>query len=218
MPVRSRRWLVAGLVLLVAGAASLAAVVVLGGDDDGERPVGKLIDQTGLAAAPADVDEASTPSSSPFPTELTPTTLPDGALPTGCGPWDPAFGFAPEPIEGVALWSDFDGWHVRLGPGGPASITGSVIGQGVPVLTTDPLPEGVDVTEDLEGKALRFSITAASEPIGFDLGASCGQKQLTFELVGPDGAPVGAADVQVGQAATAPSVPVIAQRTSPAPG
>lgn len=66
-----RRWLVAGIALLVVGAASLAAVVVLGGGDDGERPVGKLIDQTGLAAAPADTDEGSTPTSSPFPTELT---------------------------------------------------------------------------------------------------------------------------------------------------
>lgn len=205
----TRGRIIAGLVFLVIGLV-VAGIAFLGRDDDGSS-----------ASAP---DGASTTTSAAADTTpvvpigpQAPTTIPGGELPTGCGTWDPAFSFDPDPVEGVAIYSDFDGWHVRLGPDGPASVTGAVVGQGVPVLTTDPLPAGVEVTPHPAGNALLFTLTAGAEPVGFDFGATCGQKQLTFTVDGPDGAPVPADAIQVGRAGFVTSVPVVAQRTPKAP-
>jgi len=54
---------------------------------------------------------------------------------------------------------------------------------------------------------------AGPEPVGFDFAADCAQKQLTFELLGPDGTPLAADQVQIGRSGAAALVPVIAQRT-----
>lgn len=211
-----RRRLVVGVVLLVVGLAALGAVL-LGGDGDGEREVGKLIGSDGLEAGSAastspDEPTGSTPAPAADDAPRTPTTLPDGALPAGCGDWDPAFGFPPEEVASVAIWSDFQGWHVRLAPDGPASIQGRVVGVVTPVRSAAAPTGDVEVAVDEAARAVAFTIRAGAEPAGFDLQAACDQKQLTFELLGPDGQPLDPATVQVGRDGRAAVVPVVAQR------
>lgn len=215
-PASGRR-LAIGLVLLVVGAAALAAVLV-GGDGGGDRPVGELIGSEGIEALDADAPETDgTGASAPQPAAVddgprTPTTLPDGALPAGCGDWDPVFGFPPETVSSVAIWSDFQGWHVRLAPDGPASVQGRVVGVVTPVRSATAPAGDVEVEVDDAARAVVFTIRAGAEPAGFDLQAACDQKQLTFELVGPDGQPLDPSTVQVGRDGRAAVVPVVAQR------
>lgn len=207
-PVRGRRRgmrVAAGLSLLL-GVGVIVYAVVLAPDDSPELRVGQAI--TPFPIFP----EGYVPPTPELP-EIVPTTQPGGALPTGCANWDPAFGFAPEPIEAVAIWSDFQGWHVRLAPGELTSISGTVVGQVVPALADAPLPPEVTVQADAERTALTFTIEAGAEPVGFDFSADCAQKQFTFEVLGPDGEPLPLDQVQLGQAGRAPAWPVIAQRT-----
>ena len=192
--------LIVGLGLVLVGAAIAGR---FSDESSSTRPVGKLVDSSIPVAA-------TTTTAVPV---RTPTTIAGGVLPTGCADWDGAFGFDPDPIEGVAIWSDFEGWHVRLGPDGPDSVSGAVVGQVVPVLSEDPLPAGVEVGTNDEAAKLVFSLTSGPEPVGFDFAADCAQKQLTFELLGPDGMPLDAGEIQVGRSGEAAVVPVIAQRT-----
>lgn len=206
----SRGRIVIGVALLAVGLIVAAiAVSQVGGDDDSTTSRTEVKTATTTAAK----DAAATTTAA----TIVPTTLPGGTLPTGCGTWDHAFDVAPETVEGVAIYSDFTGWHIRLAPDGPGSITGTVTGQTMPTVSTSPLPEGTEVTELPEGATIAFRITAAEEPVGFDFGVTCEQKQLIFALNGPDGTPLDPAEVQVGMAGEVAGLPVVAQRTV-APG
>lgn len=203
----SRGRMIVGLVILLFGIAVAVAAVSQRGSDERATPAGRdeptAEGTDAAAAAPTSTTEAV----------RTPTTLPGGVLPTGCGDWDATFGFEPEPIDGVAVWSDFDGWHIRVGPEGPEVVTGTVTGQVVPVLGNQFRPAGVDVSADPATATVVFSITRAEEPVGFDFAADCAQKQLSFQLWGPDGEPLPVDQVQVGRNGTTVEMPFHAQRT-----
>jgi hypothetical protein len=196
---------------LLLGLGVIVYAIVLAPADSPELRVGQAITPFPIYA------EGYVPPAPELP-ELVPTTQPGGALPTGCANWDPAFGFTPEPLEAVGIWSDFQGWHVRLAPGELTSISGTVAGQVVPALANAPLPPEVTVEADAERTTLTFTIEAGSEPVGFDFTADCAQKQFTFEVLGPDGEPLPLDQVQLGQAGRAEAWPVIAQRTPVAGG
>lgn len=197
--------------LAIGLIVAAVAVAQRGGDDDSDAARTEVEAQTTSSGAGASPTSTTT-------TAVVPTTLPDGALPTGCGTWDHAFDVAPDPVDGVAIYSDFGGWHIRLAPDGPDSVTGTVSGQALPDLADAPLPDGVEVTEIPEGATLAFTITADAEPTGFDFVVTCEQKQLVFALNGPDGKPLDPAEVQVGMTGSVSKLPVVAQRTTPPAG
>lgn len=199
-------------VVLVLGASAIAFVVASGGTEPSERPVGQA-----KSLVPQYPEGSEPPLTTTTVAPLAPTTLPDGALPRGCEGWDQAFGFAPASIDGLAIWSDFDGWHLRLAPGVAASISGKVSGQVVPQVS-GAAPSGVTLTPDVDSASLGFEIVAADEPIGFDITADCAQKQLTFEAFGPDGSVVPIDQVQLGQGGGATVWPIVAQRIAPPAG
>lgn len=206
----SKGRMIVGLVILLFGVAVAAAAISQ--RDSGETTSSGSDKQEATA-------ETTKPEGSATTTEpvRTPTTIPGGALPTGCGDWDGTFGFEPEPIEGVAVWSDFNGWHIRVAPDGPPLVTGTVVGQVVPVLPENQFrPGGVEVSADPATATVVFSITPGLQPTGFDFAADCAQKQLTFQFWGPDGEPLPADQVQVGRNGTTTEMPFVAQRTMPA--
>lgn len=150
-------------------------------------------------------------------TGITPTTLPPGAEPTGCGDWDSAFNFPPAEItEGVYIWSDFEGWHVRVAGTAVPELSGSVTGQYMPPLQGQT--EGiVSVTPDEAGKRLTFSMAPGGEPVGFDFSAGCNQKELTFDLT-TEGTSVPFEQIHLGSRGAVKEYPLVARRTLPEPG
>lgn len=207
----SKGRILVGIALLVIGVIVAVIAVQSLGDDDGDSNASK----TDVKSATTTAAEETTTTAAPT---IVPTTIPGGALPTGCGTWDHAFDVAPESFDGVSIYSDFDGWHVRLAPDGPESITGTVTGQTMPTVSDAPLPEGTEITELPEGATIAFRVTAGEEPVGFDFEVTCEQKQLVFALNGPDGAPLDPADVRVGMQGEVAELPVVAQRTPPPNG
>lgn len=149
---------------------------------------------------------------------LTPSTLPAGAVPRGCGDWDAAFNVAPDEVtEGVYIWSDFEGWHVRLAGDAPGSIAGSVSGQVLPELYSPPDAPGVETTIDEGANRLSFELTGGDQPVGIDFNAGCEQQALTFELTS-DGAPVPVEQIHLGKRGVVVELPLVARRTLPDPG
>ncbi|HWJ64370.1 MAG TPA: hypothetical protein VNS19_20530 [Acidimicrobiales bacterium] len=200
-----------GVALLVLGAiVAIVAITQIGGDDDSDASKTEV-----KAVTTTSADDETTTTATPT---IVPTTLAGGALPTGCGNWDPAFSFDPDPIEGVVIYSDFEGWHVVLGPEGPPVVTGTVVGQTTPVVSTEPPGPGVQLIADPATSTVTFRLTAGDEPVGFDFAADCTQKQLTFDLKDADGAPIDAADVHLGRTGGVTALPVVAQRQQPPPG
>jgi hypothetical protein len=207
--VRSRGRLLVGASLLVLGLIVVVIAVQRPGKDEGGSTA-----SGGEPDGTAAVEQTTTTATQ----TIVPTTLANGALPTGCGNWDPAFSFDPQPIEGIAVYSDFEGWHVVLAPDGPEVVTGTVKGQTTPVVSTEPQPEGVQLIADPSTQTVTFRLTAGDAPIGFDFAADCSQKQLTIDLKEADGSPVDLATVRLGRNGGATSLPVIAQRQPTVPG
>ncbi|WP_426570848.1 hypothetical protein [Aquihabitans sp. McL0605] len=149
---------------------------------------------------------------------ITPSTLPAGAVSTGCGDWDSAFNFPPKEVaDGVYIWSDFQGWHVRLAGTAVSSLRGSVTGQYVPALQSPTTAQGVKVTKDDLGKALKFDLVAGEKPVGFDFSAGCRQKELTFDLTS-NGTSVAPETIHLGSRGVVKEFPLVARRTLPVPG
>ncbi|MGN6694903.1 MAG: hypothetical protein ACTHN0_12085 [Aquihabitans sp.] len=207
----SKGRILVGVALLVIGVIVAIVAVQQLGSDDGDSDASK----TEVKAATTTAAEKTTTTAVPT---IVPTTLAGGVLPTGCGNWDPAFSFDPKPLEGVVVYSDFEGWHVVLAPDGPKVLTGTVKGQTTPVVSTEPQPEGVQVIADPNTQTVTFRLTAGEEPVGFDFAADCSQKQLTIDLKNEDGTPVDTADVHVGRNGGVVALPIIAQRQQPVPG
>jgi hypothetical protein len=175
----------------------------------------------GAATPPAGAGATTQVTSQPTPdgaVTLTPSTLPAGAVPGGCGDWDAAFNFPPvEMTEGVFIWSGFDGWHVRLAGDAPGIVTGSVTGQQVPELYSAPEAPGVTTTIDDANNRLSFELTAGDQPVGIDFNAGCAQHELTFELT-TNGSPVPVESIHLGKRGVVEELPLVARRTLPEPG
>ena len=207
------------VIIAVAVAVVLVIIgfVVLGGDDSGNE--GPTASGGGTSAAADGGTTQITSQQAPFGAKvLTPTTLPPGAVPRGCGTWDTAFNNPPkEVVDGVYVWSDFDGWHVRLAGPTLSSVSGTVRGQYLPALQSPATAAGVTVTPDAAGKRLVFELEAGEQPVGFDFSAGCDQKELTFDLVAA-GAAVPLERIHLGSKGVVEEVPIVARRTLPPAG
>ena len=203
---------------LVLGAGALIAYAAVGSSDGGERPVGRalaLLPQYPPGQEPVVEVPGAVPTTE---VRLVPTTLPNEVLPTGCGDWDRAFSFAPAEYDGLAIWSDFEGWHVRLAPGDVTQVAGRLSAQVVPDIDDGPLPAGVELVPDPATASVAFTIVAGDEPVGFDFQADCAQKQLSFTVNGPTGGVLPIEYVDVGEKGRVVEWPVVAQRSMPTPG
>lgn len=209
---RSSR-LVIGAVLLALGVIVAFVGIQRAGDDGSTAETPAFGQAPDPSAATTTAAVTSTAPSGP----LVPTTIPGGELPTGCGFWDPAFSGSPKPVAGVSIYTDADGWHVRLAPDGPPVVVGTVVGQVTPLVSTEPPGPGVQLIADPATATVSFRLVAGEAPVGFDFAADCAQKQLTFDLKDEAGAPLDPATVHLGPTALAPAVPFVAQRT-PADG
>ena len=197
-------------VLVLVGASGVAAAVVLesSSTSSDRRP----------SQDTAPVSAAATVSSLPpipsIPTvSLVPTTRPADDPLAGCGDWDPSFGFQPLAIDGLAIWSDLEGWHVRTRPGELTPLSGTVTGTVLPTLSQTEPGQGVRLRADPQTSSWAFEIDAEEgEPVGFDFQASCDQKQFTFTATDPSGAPLSLDWVQLGAVGRATSWPIVAQR------
>lgn len=203
----SRGRLILGLGLLAVGL--LVAFLAFRQSDDG----GASSSADPEAKTSTTVGKASTTTTEAAPVTIVPTTLANGVLPTGCGDWDPAFSFDPDPLEDVTIYSDFEGWHVRLAPDGPPVVTGTVVGQVTPLVSTEPPGPGVQLIADPATGTVTFRLTAGTSPVGFDFSADCAQKSLTFDLKDDAGQPLDPADVHLGRKGGTTALPVVAQRT-----
>lgn len=211
---RGRSWRIVAGVACLAIAAGAAAVLIGGDDAPAERPVGRAlsttprIDETKVLESQTE----ATPSA-----QLVPTTVAPGAE-VKCGQWDLAVNFQPKELtRGVSIWSDFDGWHVRLAGANPATVTGSVTGQVTPTLQSEATAPGVEVKQDDAAKRLTFNLTGGEVPVGFDFSAGCKQKELTFDLT-TAGTAVAVDRIRLGSKGVVKEYPLVARRTLPAPG
>lgn len=212
---------------IVFGIIGVVAVLVLGflvfgggGSDDGGDE--QAVKTTTAEGQPTTDDRGTTQITSqraPYgAVGITPTTLPPGATPTGCGDWDTAFNFPPKEIkEGVYIWSDFEGWHVRLSGTSVPELTGSVTGQYMPPIQGQTGGDVV-VTPDEAGKRITFAIKPGMEPVGFDFSAGCKQKELTFALATTNGVQVAVDQIHLGDRGAVKEYPLVARRTLPVPG
>lgn len=199
--------LLIGLGLLLVGIIIALVAWSQSGDDGGDNASKSTTTTAAKGAKATTTTEAATVT-------IVPTTIAGGALPTGCGDWDPAFSFDPDPIEGVTIYSDFEGWHVVLAPDGPPVVTGTVVGQVTPFVSTEEPPgPGVQLIADPNTATVTFRLTAGDENVGFDFAADCAQKALTFDLKDEGGQPLDPAVVHLGRKGGTPSLPVVAQRT-----
>ena len=213
----SRSAVIVGVVVLVVLVIGFFA---FSGGSDGDGEKGNTADNAGeTKTTTADGKTQITSQQAPWgATELTPSTLPPGATLTGCGTWDAAFNNPPtEVADGVFIWSDFDGWHVRLAGANPATVTGSVTGQVTPTLQSEATAPGVEVKQDDAAKRLTFNLTGGEVPVGFDFSAGCKQKELTFDLT-TAGTAVAVDRIRLGSKGVVKEYPLVARRTLPAPG
>lgn len=210
---------------IIYGIIGVVAVLILaflvfggGGSDGGD-------DEQAVKTTTPDGQPAADPASTQITSQrapfgavgITPTTLPPGATPTGCGDWDTAFNFPPKEIkEGVYIWSDFDGWHIRLSGTVVPELSGSVTGQYTPPVQGQTGGDVV-VTPDEAGKRLTFTIKPGMEPVGFDFSTGCKQKELTFDLT-TNGAAVPFEQIHLGDRGAVKEYPLVARRTLPVPG
>ncbi|MCU1369452.1 MAG: hypothetical protein JWO77_646 [Ilumatobacteraceae bacterium] len=211
---------------IVFGIVGVVAVLVLaflvfgGGGSDGDGDEQAVKTTTADGQPPADGGTTQVTSQrAPFgAVGITPTTLPPGATPTGCGDWDTAFNFPPKEIkQGVSIWSDFEGWHVRLSGTTVPELSGSVTGQYTPPVQGQTGGDVV-VTPDEAGKRLTFTIKPGVEPVGFDFSTGCKQKELTFVLTTTNGAEVAVDQIHLGDRGAVKEYPLVARRTLPVPG
>lgn len=211
---------------IVFGVIGVVAVLILaflvfgGGGSDGDGDEGEAVKTTTPAGQPP-ADGATTEITSqraPYgATGITPTTLPPGATTDGCGDWDTAFNFPPKEIsQGVYIWSDFDGWHIRLSGTDVPELSGSVTGQYMPPVQGQTGGD-VTVTPDEAGKKVSFTIRPGMEPVGFDFSTGCKQKELTFDLT-TNGAPVPVDQIHLGDRGAVKEFPLVARRTIPVNG
>jgi hypothetical protein len=184
---RARRIL--GGVLLLLGITVVIAALV-GRTQDDERPVGVLIGSNlasggpaapnVLAPAPAPASDEPTPASGPISTEPQ-WPAPSGGRPVAFGPPGPPPASAEGIEPGFYLWFDFNGWHVFLVGGDEGDVL---------TFTSDDdiakaEPTGGDPAIDVQGKVVRFSRGAASEPIvGADLNPGFFAKSLQVSVDG----------------------------------
>lgn len=213
---------------IVFGIIGVVAVLVLGflvfggggGSDDGDGGEQAVKTTTADSKTPTD-DGGTTQITSqraPYSGGITPTTLPAGAVVTGCGDWDTAFNYPPKEIqEGVYIWSDFDGWHIRLSGTVVPELVGSVTGSYMPPVQSKTGGD-VTVTPDEAGNRLNFTIRPGIEPVGFDFSAGCKQKELTFGLATTGGAEVPVEQIHLGDRGSVEAYPLVARRTLPVPG
>lgn len=215
-PHRSHRVRIAlGVVCL--SVAALAAFLVLTGDDEpDQRAVGKAVS----AEPKVDASVLSSAEDAPAPAAgaigLVPSTVPEGAV-VKCGNWDEAVNFEPQEMtDGVYIWSDFQGWHVRsVGPS-VGTVTGKISGSVRPNLFDQPEPERVDASGPEDGTEIYFTIRPGDTPEGFDFSAGCTQQALGFDLKS-DAEPIDPALVHLGTKGGVTAVPFIVSRV-PEPG
>lgn len=215
---------------ILFGVIGVVAVLVIaflvfggGGGGSGSDAGGDRGEDVQTTAAPGETTKGEgttqvTSQRAPFAaTGITPTTLPPGAPTDGCGDWDTAFNFPPKEIsEGVYIWSDFQGWHVRLSGTALTELSGSVTGQYMPPLQNKTGGD-VTVTPDEAGNRLTFTIRPGMEPVGFDFSAGCKQKELTFDLTS-NGTSVPVEQIHLGDRGAVKEYPLVARRTIPVPG
>lgn len=195
-----------GCLVIAAIAMSILAT------RDGE-PAPSAANTMSTTAPKADASVLSSTEDAPADpnTVLVPSTVPEGAV-VACGDWDVAASFAPEPIpEGIAIWSDFDGWHVRASGTEVGTVTGRITGTVRPNLLPNPEPERVDAAAPPDGSDLFFTIRPGEEPEGFDFSAGCSQKALTFDIKS-DAQPTDPALVHLGKAGGVAAVPFMVSR------
>lgn len=202
---------VAGILTLLV----LGLIAVGGTDDEGRAPAAP----SGGAEGPADdatpqLTSQQAPWGAP---QLTPSTLPPGATPHGCAEWDGAFNYSGKTLtDGVYIWSDFDGWHLRLAGTSIRELSGSVTGRAVPPLKSKT-PGDVRVVENEHRRRIEFTVRPGPEPVGLDFEAGCEEQELTFDLK-TDGAPVPVEAVHLGHRGVVDEYPLVARRTLPRPG
>ncbi|MCU1369451.1 MAG: hypothetical protein JWO77_645 [Ilumatobacteraceae bacterium] len=193
-----------GVGCLVIAAIAMALLVTR---DDGSKPTPSAT----MATAPKSDASVLSSSEDADKPALVPSTLPEGAV-VKCGDWDVAASFAPQTIpEGVAIWSDFDGWHVRASGTEVGTVTGRITGTVRPNLLDQVEPERVDAAAPPEGTELYFTIRPGEQPEGFDFTAGCSQKAFTFEIKS-DAQPTDPALIHLGKAGGVESVPFIVSR------
>lgn len=126
-----------------------------------------------------------------------------------------AFG-APKEVQtgtltDVAVWLDFDGWHIRNGT--DEEVTGKVYAVGRSSVTPVETPEGT-AAGTVVPSALDFTLERGSVESGVDFTVNCDFHVLAFELTW-QGAPVPADRVRVGQTGYAEANPVTLRREMP---
>lgn len=191
-------------------AAIAAAIVLTGNDDAGTKGSTKTATMapSDSSVLGADVEATTEPKGAAV---LVPSTVPEGAV-VKCGDWDQAASFAPDPLpEGVAIWSDFDGWHVRATGTGVGTVTGRITGTVAPNLLPQIESDRVEATVPPEGSELFFTIQPGEESVGFDFTAGCTQQALGFELKS-DAQPMDPSVIHLGKRGGVEGVPFIVSR------
>lgn len=147
-----------------------------------------------LAGACGGNDSASTSTSSTTAPATTTTTGPTTTGPTTttgppeCGSWPKTVvGQTPTMADverqGIFVWQDGFGWHVRVRSvgGRPTTYSGTVTGSNdFASVTNNPVVDAI--TTQMTANVLRFRITSGPELLGFDLIAGCPVDQMRFEL------------------------------------
>ncbi|WP_426570847.1 hypothetical protein [Aquihabitans sp. McL0605] len=198
-----------GVVFLLIAAAAVGLVVRGGSSSPKERSVGRALSLRphldGVVATSTD-----TAATTVTPT-LVPTTVPPGAI-VKCGDWDAAYNFeATEMSDGVYIWSDFTGWHVRAIGDGPGTVTGTITGTVQPNLLPVPDPTRVDAATVPGTNDLTFTVRPGTTAEGIDFSAGCTQKALHFALL-TDGSPIDPKLVHLGRNGAIVATPFDANR------
>jgi hypothetical protein len=108
---------------------------------------------------------------------------------------------------GVYLWSDFDGWHLRVVNGGSVQgVHGSIVGD-VDHLRAAAAQKG-DGTVSLRGGTIDFDLPKSPQLVGVDFEPGFFAKKLTVTLDGANG-PIDKSLVTLGSARKPKSLPVV---------
>jgi len=125
-----------------------------------------------------------------------------------CGDWPAELGGSGQNVgaEGVHVWSDFEGIHVRASGGEPTTV--KVTGDASYKVKSP----GTGVTASAtEGAEVTFELPAGDGSAGPDLDVSCEVGSLTIEAT-RGGAPVAPEQIHVGDSAKAPENPATYER------